>query len=75
MFHFTCLVDTSGKVMKSIFESKIIWLGLATLLLSILTFFQGEQWIQEYPKVVAGIGSAIGVLTIVLRFLLVNQWL
>ncbi|KKM96675.1 hypothetical protein LCGC14_1175690 [marine sediment metagenome] len=54
--------------MKSTFQSKTVWLGLATLALSILAFFQGEEWVKEYPKVVAGIGSAIGFITIVLRF-------
>ncbi len=54
--------------MKKTFESKTVLFGIATAILSALTFFQGEEWIKEYPQVVAGIGTAIGLITIALRF-------
>lgn len=54
--------------MKRFYESKTVWLGVATAALSILTFLQGEDWIKEYPQVVAGIGTVVGVLTIVVRY-------
>lgn len=54
--------------MKRWFQSKTVWLGILTLILSILTFIQGEEWISQYPQVVAIIGTVIGVLTIILRF-------
>jgi len=54
--------------MKKTFASKTVWLGILTATLSALSFFQGEEWVKEYPQVVAGIGTAIGMLTIVTRF-------
>ena len=54
---------------KMFYLSRTFWLGAITLIVSLLTFFQGEAWIVAYPQIVAAIGSAIGVLTIVLRFL------
>jgi len=54
--------------MKKTFGSKTVWLGLITATMSALSFFQGEEWIKEYPQVVAGIGTAIGILTIAARF-------
>ena len=55
--------------MKKFYESKTVWFGVATAVLSTLTFFQGEEWVKEYPQIVTGIGAAIGVLTIVIRYL------
>lgn len=53
--------------MKKIYESKTVWFGTITSILSALTFFQGEAWVQEYPQLVAGIGVGVGLLTVVLR--------
>lgn len=53
---------------KKWFQSKTVWLGLLTMILSLLTFLQGESWIQQYPNIVSGIGTAIGALTVILRF-------
>lgn len=54
--------------MKKTFQSKTIWFGTITAVLSALTFFQGEEWVKEYPQVAAGIGVGVGLLTVVLRF-------
>ena len=54
---------------KKWFESKSIWFGLLTLTVSILSFLAGEEWIRDYPRVVAIMGTVVGVLTIILRFL------
>jgi hypothetical protein len=55
--------------MKKWYQSKAVWLGIFVLILSILSFLQGEAWIQEYPTAVTVIGTVVGVLTIVIRFL------
>ena len=57
---------------KKWFESKSIWLGLLTLMISIFSFLTNEEWIREYPKAVAIIGTIIGILTIILRYLAQN---
>jgi len=54
--------------MKRFFESKTVWLGILMLVASILGFLQGEEWIKEYPNVVALLGTAAGILTIVIRY-------
>lgn len=57
---------------KKFYESKTVWLGILTLIVSVLTFMQGEEWVTQYPKIVSAVGTAIGVLTIVLRYLTEN---
>lgn len=54
---------------EKIWESRTIWVGVLTLLISIFGFLQGEEWIATYPKVVAGIGTIVGIAAIVLRYL------
>lgn len=54
--------------MKEWYKSKAMWLGLITLIVSILTFVQGESWVRDYPIVVSVIGTIVGVLTIVIRY-------
>ena len=66
--------------MKDWWQSKTVWVNLLTLVLSILLFLQGEQWIINNPETVALIGTAIGILNIFLRFLtstemVGSQWL
>ena len=46
-----------------------MWLGMLTTLASVLGLIAGAEWIQAWPGVVAGIGTAVGVLTIVIRLL------
>jgi SNF family Na+-dependent transporter len=55
--------------MKAFFDSKTNWVGIITFLISIVTYFQGLDWIQQNPKIVAMIGMVLGVLTIILRML------
>lgn len=55
--------------MKRWFESKAVWLGILTTTISILTFLQGEEWIQTYPMIIAGAGTAIGILQIFIRYI------
>ena len=57
---------------KKWFESKSVWLGLLILILSIISFIVDEEWIKDYPKVVAILSTVVGVLTIVLRYLAIN---
>lgn len=53
--------------MKKWYESKTMWFGIGTLLVSILTATQGQEIVKNNPSAVAYIGMAIGVLTIILR--------
>lgn len=48
-------------------ESKMNWLGVIVTIVSVLGLLQGEEWIQQYPQVVAGLGIAAGFLTVILR--------
>ncbi|KKN88351.1 hypothetical protein LCGC14_0249140 [marine sediment metagenome] len=56
-----------GYLTKSRWQSKTVWLGIATSVLSILGIFAGEKWIMEYPQIASGIGLTIGILTVVVR--------
>jgi len=53
--------------MKSWWQSKTIWLGIATGVISFLTWLTGEPYIANNPQVVSYIGAAIAVITIWLR--------
>jgi hypothetical protein len=55
--------------MKKWFESKTVWIGLMTFILSTLTLLEGQDWIQNYPNAVSAVGIIIGILTIVVRYL------
>lgn len=55
--------------MKRFYESKAVWLGLLTLIVSILSFLQNEEWVVNYPYVVSAIGTTVGILTIIIRYL------
>ncbi|TXH41138.1 MAG: hypothetical protein E6Q97_38255 [Desulfurellales bacterium] len=54
---------------KSALSSKTVWVGILTTAAATLGFLQGQEFIVQYPKAVAGIGAAVGLLTIVLRFM------
>lgn len=54
---------------KGFFSSKLNILGLVTFLVSLFSFLQGNEFVQQYPKAVSIIGTALGVLIIVLRLL------
>ena len=47
-------------------KSRTVWLGFAVAILSQLA---SEEWIREYPQAIAWIGTAVGLLTVALRFL------
>lgn len=53
--------------MKTWWQSKTIWLGIATGAISFLTWLAGEPYITEHPQVVSYIGASIAVITIWLR--------
>jgi len=50
-------------------RSKTVWSGIAVSSLSVLSYLQGLDIIQNYPAVIAGIGVTIGIGMIVLRYL------
>ena len=53
--------------MKTQLKSKTNWLGIAITAVSVFTLVSSEPWIQEYPRIVAGLGVFTGVLTVVIR--------
>ena len=59
--------DSSG-YRKPLTGSKTIWSGLAVMLMSIFSYFQGLDAIQSIPWLVCLFGVGIGVLMIILRF-------
>lgn len=50
-------------------QSRLIWVGVLTTLASTLGFLQGQEYIAQYPQIVAGLGAAVGILTVVLRLM------
>jgi hypothetical protein len=54
--------------MKNWYQSKTVWLGLLTLTISILTYLQSDELISRYPDIVAALGTSIGIMTILLRY-------
>ena len=48
-------------------RSKTVWLGVMMTVASVLGLLAGEQWIQDYPQVVSGLGLTAGILTVVIR--------
>jgi len=52
---------------KPIFSSKTIWFSVAATVASVIALVAGEEWIQEYPKVVSVLGMAGGIITGILR--------
>ena len=53
---------------KPIYKSKTYWFGLLVFAVSLLQYVQGSEFIQQHPRITAGIGSVVGVLIVVLRF-------
>lgn len=57
------------KMWKRWFQSKVVWLGILTFIISLLSFLQGEELIKQYPEVISILGIIIGVLTIIVRYM------
>lgn len=49
-------------------QSRTFWVGVLTILVSVLTLLKGDEFISSYPHVVALIGAILGVAIIALRF-------
>ena len=49
--------------------SKTIIVGFGTIAMSIIGYFQSLDWIQQNPAAVCTLGSCMGVIMIILRFL------
>lgn len=63
--------DFVGVVLVKAFKSKTLIVGWLTLIASTLTLWSGSEVVAQYPQVVAGLGAALGVVTLVLRYLTV----
>ena len=58
---------------KAIWWDGTSWFGFLTFLVSLGTFLQGQDFIVQYPAIVAGIGIAVGIITVILQ--MVTKWL
>ena len=54
--------------MKKWFQSKTIWLNVATFMTSGLAALAGSDWFKDNPEAAAIVGGAIAICNIVLRF-------
>lgn len=54
---------------KNFSSSQINWIGIVTTLIGVLGYLQADNLIAQYPRVVSGIGVAIGLLTLVMRYI------
>lgn len=55
--------------MKNIFKSKTFYVNLITAVVSIVGFFQGQEWVAQNPEAVAILGTVVGVANVILRLL------
>ena len=53
---------------KSVFLSKTAWFGLLTFVAALLAWLNGQEYIAQYPQVVAAIGMLVAVVNVALRF-------
>lgn len=53
--------------MKSIWTSKTFWVNAVTFLVALVTLVAGQDWVANYPQVVAILGMVSGVLNVILR--------
>ncbi len=52
---------------KSRLASKTVWLGILTMVISVIGLIAGQEWVRDYPIVVSGLGLAVGILTVIVR--------
>jgi len=55
--------------MKNWYQSKTILVNLLILIMSLTAFLTGDEFIRDYPTVVAVLGTLQGVVNIILRFI------
>lgn len=63
--------DFVGVVLSKAFKSKTLIVGWLTLIASTLTLWSGSEVIAQYPNAVAGLGAALGLVTLLLRYVTV----
>ena len=54
-------------VAKPWYASKTVWVNLLTTVVGLVGFLAGSDWIAQNPALVAALGSALGVLNVILR--------
>lgn len=54
---------------KSIFASKVAWLNVAATVVAVVTSFQSQPWVEEYPRVAGACAAVLAVANVVLRIL------
>lgn len=57
------------KMTKYWWESKTVWFGILTALVSFLSTLGEQQFITQNPVLVSVIGIAVGLITVGLRFI------
>jgi len=56
-------------VSKPWYQSRTLWLAVLTFVAGLVGFLQADEFVAEYPQVVAGLGIALAVVQVALRFL------
>lgn len=54
---------------KGLLRSKTFWVNALTAVISVGTYFANSELLVNNPEVVAGIGTAIGVVNVILRLI------
>lgn len=54
--------------MKKFWKSKTFWVNALTAVAGVAAYFQSEV-VADNPEVVGGIGAAIGIINVILRFM------
>lgn len=54
---------------KGILRSKTFWVNALMAAVSVGTYFQNSELLVSNPEVVAGIGTAIGIVNVILRLI------
>lgn len=58
-------------IITKVFKSKALILGWLTFIVGLLSYLVSDQWIANYPEVVAILVSVLGALQVVVRWLTV----
>ena len=54
---------------KPWWQSRMVWVAVLTIVVSIIGVLQAEELIAQYPTVVAILGIVLGVANVILRFI------
>ena len=62
-------LHTRMQYAKAWWQSKTIWVNAITLLIGVVSFLAGQEFIADHPQIATWFAMVLGLLNIVLRFL------